>query len=524
MNYPVWDVSFGAGLLIALVAILHVFVSHFAVGGGLYLVLTEARARRNKDHALLEWLKRHTKFFVLVTVVYGAVSGVGIWFTIGLISPTATSNLIHAYVWGWAIEWVFFFLEITAALLYLNGWDRLEPKLHLWYGWIYFIAAYLSLVVINGIITFMLTSGKWTETHEFWQGFFNPTYFPSLFFRTAVAFALAGIYALITTATVKDAGLKARLVRWSALWVVPSLMVLPVLGWWYIRSIPAEVWANARGPMPTGSHYATLAVLLLAATLLLAVIALIRPAKLHIGFSLLLALVALAAMGSFEFVREAVRKPYVIANYLYANSLYSGTIPGDGGFSIDEVTSTGILNASKWTSVHEITPQNRIEAGHEIFRLECQSCHTVDAYRGVKHYLVANNWNEATINQMLGGLNFMHGGVMPSFAGTDAERGALAAYLATLHPVATGAAQPTDGPTVFAQNCAMCHQVKPEDKLFKNLPANPQTAADALKDLTSLFPLMPDLKLDGQQRLALAQWVNAQRAAKGMPAPQQGGN
>ena len=45
MNYPVWDVAFGAGLLIALVAILHVFVSHFAVGRGLFLVLTERRAR-----------------------------------------------------------------------------------------------------------------------------------------------------------------------------------------------------------------------------------------------------------------------------------------------------------------------------------------------------------------------------------------------------------------------------------------------------------------------------------------------
>jgi hypothetical protein len=96
-------------------------VSHFAVGGGLFLVLTERRARREHDSKLLGWLKSHTKFFVLVTVVYGAVSGVGIWFTIALISPLATSNLIHAYVWGWAIEWVFFFLEITAALLYFYG-------------------------------------------------------------------------------------------------------------------------------------------------------------------------------------------------------------------------------------------------------------------------------------------------------------------------------------------------------------------------------------------------------------------
>ncbi|NUM78345.1 hypothetical protein HUU40_28625, partial [candidate division KSB1 bacterium] len=90
MNYPVWDVSFGAGLLIAIVSITHVFVSHFAVGGGLFLVLTEKKAYRENDAALLNWLKTHTRFFVLLTVVFGAISGVGIWFTIALIHPSAT--------------------------------------------------------------------------------------------------------------------------------------------------------------------------------------------------------------------------------------------------------------------------------------------------------------------------------------------------------------------------------------------------------------------------------------------------
>ena len=47
MNYPAWDVPLiGGGLLIGLIAVLHVFVAHFAVGGGLFLVWTEARAYR----------------------------------------------------------------------------------------------------------------------------------------------------------------------------------------------------------------------------------------------------------------------------------------------------------------------------------------------------------------------------------------------------------------------------------------------------------------------------------------------
>ena len=35
MNYPFWDVETGYGILMALIAVVHVFVSHFAIGGGL---------------------------------------------------------------------------------------------------------------------------------------------------------------------------------------------------------------------------------------------------------------------------------------------------------------------------------------------------------------------------------------------------------------------------------------------------------------------------------------------------------
>ena len=524
MNYPVWDLAFGAGLLMAVVAGLHVFVSHFAVGGGLFLVLTEQKARRNQDAELLNWLKAHTRFFVLATVVFGAVSGVGIWFTIGLISPTATSDLIHIFVWGWAIEWVFFFIEITAALLYLYGWDKLDPKLHEWYGWIYFIAAYASLVVINGIITFMLTPGHWIETRKFWIGFFNPTYLPSLFFRTCICLALAGVYALITASVQKDSALKARIVRWGALWTVPSLALLPVFGWWYIKRIPPDIWANAQGAVPTSTHYALLACILGAVTLLLALVALIKPGRLHLVFSLVVALVAFGAMDSFEFVRESVRKPYVIVNYLYANSLYAAAMPGDGGFNSDNINQVGILKTARWVQDRELNQHNQIAVGHEIFRVECESCHTVDQYRGVRHYIALRRWNEDKIRAMLGGLFLMHNGAMPAFVGTDSEQGALATYLASLQPIKAGAPGPADGKTIYEENCGMCHQVRATDHLFANLPRDPKTAADALTSLPSLFPLMPDLKLSDGERQALVQWVNTQRPAEAAPITSKGGD
>ena len=81
MNYPVWELhAAGGGLLVALIAVIHVVISHFAVGGGLLLVLTEIKARRLKSEPLLAFTRRHAGFFLLLTMVGGAVTGVGIWF------------------------------------------------------------------------------------------------------------------------------------------------------------------------------------------------------------------------------------------------------------------------------------------------------------------------------------------------------------------------------------------------------------------------------------------------------------
>jgi len=99
MNYPFWEIPLlSGGLVIAVVAILHVFVSHFTVGGGLFLALMERKAIRENNESLMNYTKKHSKFFLLLTIVFGAVSGVGIWFTIGLVHPPGTSALIHSFV------------------------------------------------------------------------------------------------------------------------------------------------------------------------------------------------------------------------------------------------------------------------------------------------------------------------------------------------------------------------------------------------------------------------------------------
>lgn len=111
---------------------------------------------------------------LLLTMVFGGLTGVGIWFTIALLNPSATSTLIHTFVFGWATEWVCFLGEIIALFIYFYTFGKLSPERHLKIGWLYFIFAWLSLFPINGIIDFMLTPGRWVQDQSFWSGFFNP--------------------------------------------------------------------------------------------------------------------------------------------------------------------------------------------------------------------------------------------------------------------------------------------------------------------------------------------------------------
>ena len=118
MNYPIWELTtIGGGSLIALISVLHVYISHLAVGGGLFIWLTDWKGFKENNANVHEYVRRHTWFFLLLTMVFGGLSGVGIWFIIALVNPAATSSLIHNYVFGWAIEWVFFVGEITALLI-----------------------------------------------------------------------------------------------------------------------------------------------------------------------------------------------------------------------------------------------------------------------------------------------------------------------------------------------------------------------------------------------------------------------
>jgi cytochrome bd-type quinol oxidase subunit 1 len=431
MNYPVWDIPFlGGGMLIGLVAIIHTFVSQFAIGGGLYLVLTERKAYREKDVKIIDYVKLHSKFFILLTLVFGAISGVAIWFTIGLVSPMATSSLIHIFVWGWAIEWIFFFIEIAAALIYYKTWDTLDRTTHLTIGWIYFIAAWMSLFVINGILSFMLTPGAWLTTKSFWDAFFNPTMLPSLVMRSAVTLALAGLYALLTASSLKDQELRTKMIKYSSKWLIIPFFVLPIAGLWYALMIPQMALDIISGGAPAVTLFAAAGVGFSVLVFGFAYFLPYRhPDRFPTALAVMFLVLGLMVTGVSEWVREAIRKPYVIYNYLYSNNVFE--------YEKDNYRTNGILQNSKWVNVKSVetadtsmNEQKQLKAGAELFRLQCQSCHTIQGYNGIK--IMVKGWQQPFIADQLKHLNQLKG-FMPPFMGSDSERKALANWLYDLN-------------------------------------------------------------------------------------------
>jgi mono/diheme cytochrome c family protein len=561
MNYPVWDIP-GSGLLIAFIAIVHVFVSHFAVGGGLFLVLTERKARRERDDALLDYVRRHSQFFILLTLVFGAITGVGIWFTIGLVHPQATSTLINVFVWAWAIEWTFFVAEIAAAMVYYYGWDRLSPRTHEVVGWIYCVNAWLSLVVINGILTFMLTPGEWPATGAFWDGFFNPTFWPGVVARTCAAAGLAGLYALMTASWCSDAGLKEKIARYAGLgWILPVAVALPLTLAWYLNAagaagVPvAEVLGAKDGSLwsmcaavfssPVTGHpvaqraaWWTLVTSAGAVAVTLFVV-FFRSRTYGRELTTSLLLLGLVAMGGSEWVREDLRKPYVLYNVMFVNGVRlpsaDGTVrPRADAFTVDALNASGVLNASAWVrpappdllAPHEY-PQRAAHQGHELFRVLCSACHTTDGYLALRPLVRgksavaldgmlttlavpidrsgnATKWNDPALR-----LRTWRGRRMPPFVGSVEERQMLAAYLALLGgaapaDVVLGMPASTDaGKAVFERSCAVCHGpdgIAP----FNHKGRAPAVFYDMIGRLPQVNDMMPAFEGSDEERRAVA--------------------
>lgn len=439
MEYPFWHVGgIGATMLIPVVALLHVLVSHFAVGGGILLWLGIRKAYAENDRAFLGYLRRLTRFFVLLTVVFGAITGVGIWWTIGLSSPQTTSNLIHAFVFGWATEWVAFVIELASALGLYYLWEKFSRSTHIAVAFIYALAAWISLVLITGITAFMATSGKWPQTKLFWDGFLNPTFLPGVVARTGGALALSGLYIYMHASFVDmDLKLKEKVVRWVSPWSLLGVVLIGLGGLWWYAAVPPFIKEKVAAA-PTVLILSVVAVLATLVVLLFVIFA-FRAEWMVPPFAVLLFLMGATGLFAGEFLREGTRKPYTIERFLYSSNIYVD--------QVDQIREQGFINSSKWpkyylktrypelfmdgqvdtTKLATLSPEQRLEIGETIFEYHCGVCHTRRGYNALLPRV--RGVDPELLEAMIEALD--DNPAMPPWTGKPWELKLLVEYLAT---------------------------------------------------------------------------------------------
>lgn len=442
VDYPIFEMPvLGHRLIFAIDAILHVLVSHgAAVGGSIVLVLAQWWAIRNNDQKMYDLVYKILFVLFVAATAIGALTGIGIWIHANIIDPPAIGSLLRVFFWKWFTEWIVFNVELVFLLLWFLTWKELGWEgrhKNIKFGMVYAVASWLTMVIITAILGFMLTPGNWLKSifpaqPDYVASLFNPSWIPSLMFRTFFAIGFAAAIAMYWTwwFTRNDHDLRERAERFFAKIVFASIPVTAVFGLWYYSQIPQEAKSLmfvAGLTMKYMGQKELLIVGLLAAffVILLAVFLFyVKPRAVPFAAASLMMLSYVFLVAEFERIREFVRKPYIIYGYMYAHGVRE--------VDMAHLNKEGVLKYASFVpqQYRTITEENKVKVGEYLFKLECRVCHSVNGVNAITKKV--RGLDETAIYYRIGTLNSPATPFMPPFVGTDEERKALAAYLSSL--------------------------------------------------------------------------------------------
>lgn len=449
MDFPMFHLDWlNDRFLIAVIAILHVLINHgLAVGFIPYITWLEqkgvARAASHEitDESWDQLVYQKMKVAFIITTTIGAMTGVGIWFSVALVSPNSIGSLIRVFFWAWFIEWIVFVTEVVLILIYFLTWKSanktLKSKLlHIKFGWFLSVFSWITMAIIVSILGFMMDPGNWNADKSLINGFTNPIYLPQLMFRTPTAMLVAGVFGMMLTTILagKNTELRSAFVKEAGKWIlgwVPFVLLGAVLYW---QAMPDAMKANmstAVGTIAFQQYYDLLKYFIVGIGVLavsLAGFAVIKPMKLNAAYVVVPCLFVFGFLGIFERVREFVRKPYVIGGYLYSNLLREEDYP--------LYQRDGLLKHATYTTVTEVTENNKVEAGKMVFINACSRCHTTNGINAIVDVFekMYGSTKPLSTEAMVAYIPNMHKGrsFMPPFPGNGKEVEALAAYIKTL--------------------------------------------------------------------------------------------
>lgn len=214
----------------------------FAIAGmamPVLMVVSEALWLKTKRPLYLDLTRRWAKGTAILFAV-GAVSGTVLSFELGLLWPKFMEHAGAIIGMPFSLEGFAFFTEAIFLGIYLYGWDKVPPRLHLGAGIIVAVSGGLSAVFVvaanawmNTPVGFDLVGGKLVNIDPV-AALLNPAAFPQalhmlLAAYAAVGFAVAGIHAWVLLKHPGDRFHRAALAI-ALLVGAPAALLQPVSG------------------------------------------------------------------------------------------------------------------------------------------------------------------------------------------------------------------------------------------------------------------------------------------------------
>ena len=134
----------------------HIVFAEIGVAMPILMVLAEWRWRRSGDALYLELARRWAKGTAILFAV-GAVSGTVLSFELGLLWPGFMQFAGPIVGLPFSLEGFAFFAEAIFLGVYLHGWDRVGPRMHLSAGVLVALAGTASAI-------FVVTVNAWMNT------------------------------------------------------------------------------------------------------------------------------------------------------------------------------------------------------------------------------------------------------------------------------------------------------------------------------------------------------------------------
>jgi len=164
----------------------------------LFALIANARGLRHDDRDALRLARRWSHVMGVLFAV-GAVTGTVLSFELGILWPGLLGRFGDVFGLPFAIEGIAFFLEAIFIAIYIFGWDRLPPRLHLWLGMPLPLFALLGAVSIIAANSWMNTpqgfqlgaAGDVIAVHP-WRAIFSPALRHELVHFLLAALLVAG--------------------------------------------------------------------------------------------------------------------------------------------------------------------------------------------------------------------------------------------------------------------------------------------------------------------------------------------